>query len=71
MLNHIPQSRAAKGAGKFWGFAKTGFFFVVESGTDVRMVQRVAERFELRVYSTGFEGGIKISHPKEKIVLAP
>jgi glycosyltransferase involved in cell wall biosynthesis len=42
--------------------------FVVESGTDVRMIEGLAERFELSVIVRKIEGGVEISHPPEKAV---
>lgn len=37
--------------------------FVVESGTDVRMVEGLAERFELRVLARKIDGGVEINWP--------
>src|SRR5437762_9539266 len=37
--------------------------FVVESGTDVRLVEGLAERFELEVVARRIEGGVEISQP--------
>src|SRR5436190_18547559 len=37
--------------------------FVVESGTDVRLVEGLAERFELEVVGRSIEDGSVISHP--------
>src|ERR1700755_3044523 len=35
--------------------------FVVESGADVRLVEGLAERFELSVFARRIEGGVEIS----------
>jgi len=49
--------------------------FVVESGTDVRMVEGLAGRFDLTVYARRILGGVEISHEPaaefEKIVGPP
>lgn len=48
--------------------------FVVESGTDVRLVDELAARFELTVLARSIPGGVAISHPPERaadIVLRP
>jgi len=37
--------------------------FVVESGTDVRLVEGLAERFDLEVIARRIEGGVEISQP--------
>ncbi|HEX6183924.1 MAG TPA: glycosyltransferase family 4 protein [Pyrinomonadaceae bacterium] len=37
--------------------------FVVESGSDVRLVEGLAERFELSVFARRIEGGAEISQP--------
>jgi glycosyltransferase involved in cell wall biosynthesis len=37
--------------------------FVVESGTDVRMVEGMAEHFELYILARKIEGGVEINHP--------
>lgn len=37
--------------------------FLVESGTDVRLVEGLAERFNLTVVARRIEGGVEISHP--------
>ena len=36
--------------------------FVVESGTDVRMVEGLAERFELTIFARKIVGGVEINH---------
>src|SRR5215216_4031976 len=36
--------------------------FVVESGTDVRLVEGLAERFDLSILARKIEGGVEISH---------
>jgi glycosyltransferase involved in cell wall biosynthesis len=38
-------------------------FFVVESGTDVRLVEGLAERFELSILARKIEGGAEVSWP--------
>ena len=47
---------------------KARLCFVVESGTDVRMVEGLAERFDLSVVARKIEGGVEISHTPEKPV---
>lgn len=42
--------------------------FVVESGTDVRIVEGLAERFDLTVVARRIGGGLEISHPPSKLV---
>jgi glycosyltransferase involved in cell wall biosynthesis len=37
--------------------------FVVESGSDVRLVEGLAERFELSVFARRIEGGVEVSRP--------
>ena len=37
--------------------------FIVESGTDVRMVDGMAEHFELSILARKIEGGAEINHP--------
>ena len=37
--------------------------FVVESGADVRLVEGLAERFDLHVLARRIEGGVEIRHP--------
>lgn len=37
--------------------------FVVESGTDVRMVEGLAEHFDLTIFARQIPGGVEISHP--------
>ncbi len=37
--------------------------FIVESGTDVRMVEGMAEHFELSILARKIEGGAEINHP--------
>jgi glycosyltransferase involved in cell wall biosynthesis len=37
--------------------------FVVESGTDVRLVEGLAERFQLSILARRIAGGVEISHP--------
>lgn len=39
--------------------------FVVESGTDVRLIEGLAERFDLRVAARRIPGGVEISQPPE------
>lgn len=39
--------------------------FVVESGSDVRLVEGLAERFELSVFARRIEGGVEISQETE------
>lgn len=43
--------------------------FVVESGTDVRLVEGLAERFDLVVLARRIEDGVEISQPPAKFVL--
>jgi glycosyltransferase involved in cell wall biosynthesis len=43
--------------------------FIVESGTDVRLVDGLAERFELQVLVRSIPGGIEISRPPATAVL--
>lgn len=40
---------------------RTRLLFVVESGADVRLVEGLAERFELSVFARRIEGGVEIS----------
>jgi glycosyltransferase involved in cell wall biosynthesis len=42
--------------------------FVVESGTDVRMVEGLADRFDLAVIARKIKGGVEISHPPAKLI---
>ena len=42
--------------------------FVVESGTDVRMVEGLAERFDLIIIARTIKGGVEISHPPRKVI---
>ncbi len=42
--------------------------FVVESGTDVRMVEGLAERFDLSVIARTIKGGVEIGHPPTKVI---
>ena len=42
--------------------------FVVESGTDVRMVEGLAERFDLTVIARTIKGGVEVSHPPGKVI---
>jgi glycosyltransferase involved in cell wall biosynthesis len=44
---------------------KPRLLFVVESGTDVRLVDGLAERFELRIIAREIKGGAAISHRPE------
>jgi hypothetical protein len=37
--------------------------FLVESGTDVRLVEGLAERFDLTILARKIEGGVEISQP--------
>ena len=37
--------------------------FVVESGTDVRLVEGLAEHFDLQLIARRIEGGVEISQP--------
>src|SRR5688500_4827311 len=37
--------------------------FIVESGTDVRLVEGLASRFDLSILARRIEGGVEISHP--------
>lgn len=37
--------------------------FIVESGTDVRLVEGLAERFALTILARKIKGGVEISHP--------
>ncbi|HEV7858345.1 MAG TPA: glycosyltransferase family 4 protein [Pyrinomonadaceae bacterium] len=41
---------------------------IVESGADVRLVEGLAERFELSVLARGIEGGLEINHPPAQSV---
>jgi glycosyltransferase involved in cell wall biosynthesis len=41
----------------------TSLCFVVESGTDVRLVEGLARRFDLSIVARRIEGGVEISHP--------
>jgi len=36
---------------------------VVESGTDVRLVEGLAERFDLTILARRIEGGVEVNHP--------
>jgi glycosyltransferase involved in cell wall biosynthesis len=45
-------------------------WFIVESGTDVRLVEGLAELFNLTVVARKIEGGIEISHPPSVPVAA-
>lgn len=52
----------------------TALCFVVESGTDVRLVEGLAERFDLSILARRIEGGAEISQPPSKslsIVIGP
>jgi len=40
---------------------RTRLLFIVESGADVRLVEGLAERFELSVFARRIEGGVEIS----------
>ena len=42
--------------------------FVVESGTDVRMVEGLAEHFDLSIIARTIEGGVEISQPLDKVI---
>lgn len=42
--------------------------FVVESGTDVRLVEGLAKRFDLSIVARRIEGGVEISHPPSEAV---
>ncbi len=42
---------------------RTRLLFVVESGTDVRLVEGLAENFDLTVIARKIEGGVEISQP--------
>lgn len=42
-----------------------GLFFVVESGSDVRLVEGLAESFELTVVARRVTGGVEISHAQD------
>lgn len=44
---------------------RTRLLFVVESGADVRLVEGLAERFELSVFARRIEGGVEISQATE------
>lgn len=46
----------------------TSLCFIVESGTDVRLVEGLAERFELSLLARRIEGGVEISHAPTKAV---
>ncbi|HWX54084.1 MAG TPA: glycosyltransferase family 4 protein [Verrucomicrobiae bacterium] len=44
--------------------------FVVESGTDVRLLEGLAERFELEVFARKIEGGVEVSQtPSHPVVV--
>lgn len=45
---------------------RTRLLFVVESGADVRLVEGLAERFELTVLARRIEGGVEISQAASK-----
>jgi hypothetical protein len=40
---------------------KQRLLFIVESGTDVRMVEGLAEHFQLSILARKIEGGVEIS----------
>src|SRR2546423_15549582 len=40
---------------------RTRLLFVVESGSDVRLVEGLAERFELSIFAREIRGGVEIS----------
>ncbi len=42
---------------------KLRLLFIVESGTDVRLVEGLAEHFQLSVLARRIDGGVEISHP--------
>lgn len=42
--------------------------FIVESGADVRLVEGLAERFDLTIVARRIEGGVEISHPPAETV---
>ena len=44
----------------------TSLHFIVESGTDVRLVEGLASRFDLSILARRIEGGVEISHPPAK-----
>ncbi|MBA3256908.1 MAG: glycosyltransferase family 4 protein [Pyrinomonadaceae bacterium] len=46
----------------------TSLCFVVESGTDVRLVEGLAERFDLSILARRIEGGVEISQPPVKSI---
>jgi glycosyltransferase involved in cell wall biosynthesis len=41
----------------------TSLCLIIESGTDVRLVEGLAERFDLSLLARRIEGGVEISHP--------
>jgi glycosyltransferase involved in cell wall biosynthesis len=53
---------------------KRRLLFVVESGTDVRLVEGLAEHFDLTIIARKIEGGVEISQPPSaqfEMILAP
>ncbi len=53
---------------------KARVLFIVESGTDVRLVEGLAQQFELTIIARKIDGGVEISQPpsiKRPIVLGP
>ena len=46
---------------------KRRLLFVVESGTDVRLVEGLAERFDLTIIARKIEGGVEISQPTNAV----
>src|ERR1051325_7541611 len=44
---------------------RTRLLFIVESGADVRLVEGLAERFELSVFARRIEGGVEISQASD------
>jgi glycosyltransferase involved in cell wall biosynthesis len=46
----------------------TSLHFIVESGTDVRLVEGLASRFDLSILARRIEGGVEISHPPAQSV---
>jgi glycosyltransferase involved in cell wall biosynthesis len=44
----------------------TSLYFITESGTDVRLVEGLASRFDLSILARRIKGGVEISHPPSK-----
>jgi len=53
---------------------KTRMCFVIESGSDVRLIEGLAERYALSILARRIEGGVEINHPPKfpvSIIIGP